>query len=164
MMALVRPTGISWPVRSAAGSVAGSPVRCAYGGPARAADEVEQRLIDLVGVGPDDRVRAAGDDGGAGVLQQRGEPLAGGLVGQHAILVAVDYQDGDADRGEIAPEVFQAGCDATEGCVGRCRDGHVEAVLPGLVADPAAAQEIYVVAAVHEGLHRRRPVSGDSRD
>src|SRR4030081_1123646 len=34
----------------------------------------------------------------------------GGLVGQDAILVSVDDQDGDADPGEIAPEVFQAGC------------------------------------------------------
>jgi hypothetical protein len=53
-------------------------------------------------------VRPARDDGGPGVLQQRGKPPAGGLVGQHAVLVAVDDQDGDADRGEIAAEVFQA--------------------------------------------------------
>ena len=78
------------------------------------ADEVEQCLVDLVGVGPDDRVRAARDDGGAGVLQQRGKPAAGGLVGQDAILVAVDDQDGDADLGQITPEVFQAGGYAAE--------------------------------------------------
>src|SRR6185437_14195047 len=87
-------------------------------GPAQVAGEVEQCPVDLVGVGPDDRVRAARDDGGAGVLQQRGKPLASGLVGQDAILVAVDDQDGDADRGEVAPEVFQAGCDAADGGVG----------------------------------------------
>jgi hypothetical protein len=126
-------------------------------------DEVEQCLVDLVGVGPDDRVRPAGDDGGAGALQQRGESPTGGLVGQHAVLVAVDDQDGNADRGEIAPEVLQAGGDAAEGGVSRRRDGHVEAVLPGLVADPAAAQEIDVVGAVHEVFHRRRPVGGDAR-
>jgi hypothetical protein len=94
----------------------------------RLADEVEQCLVDLVGVGPDDRMRPTGDDGGAGILQQRGEPSAGGLVGQDAILVSVDDQDGDADPGEIAPEVFQAGCDAPEGGVGRRGDGDVEAV------------------------------------
>src|SRR5438552_18411827 len=92
---------------------AGAPVLLSAG-PARVADEVEQCPVDLVGVGPDDRVRPACDDGGTRVLQQRGESPAGGLVGQHAVLVAVDYQDGDADRGEIAPEVFQAGCDASE--------------------------------------------------
>ena len=67
--------------------------------PARAADEVEQCLVNLVGVGPDDRVRPARDDGGAGVVQQRGKPAAGGLVGQDTILVAVDDQDRDADLG-----------------------------------------------------------------
>src|ERR1700733_7391984 len=72
----------------------------------RVADEAEQCLVDLVGVGPDDRMRPTGNDDRAGVLQQRGEPPAGGLVGQDAILVSVDDQDGDADRGEIAPEVF----------------------------------------------------------
>ena len=41
-------------------------------GPARVADEVEQCLVDLVGVGPDDRVRPARDDDGPGVGQQRG--------------------------------------------------------------------------------------------
>src|SRR5690348_14017808 len=98
----------------------------------RVADEVEQCLVDLIGVGPDDRVRAARDDGGAGVLQQRGKPAAGGLVGQNAVLVAVNDQDGDADRGQIAAEVFQAGGDAAEGGVGRRQDGDVEAVLPRL--------------------------------
>src|SRR5690349_15762725 len=83
-------------------------------GLARVADEVEQRLVDLIGVSPDDRVRAASDDGGAGVLQQRGKLAAGDLVGQDAILVAVNDQDGDADRGQIAAEVFQAGCAVTQ--------------------------------------------------
>src|SRR5229473_8173838 len=92
-------------------------------GPARVADEVEQCVVDLVGVGPDDRVRPARDDDGAGVGQQRGKPAAGGLVGQDAILVAVDDQDGNADRGQVAPEVFQAGGDAVEGGVGGRGDG-----------------------------------------
>ena len=74
-------------------------------GRARVADEVEHCPVDLVGVGPDDCVRAARDDDGAGILQQRGKPAAGGLVGQDAILVAVDNQDGNADRGEIAEVV-----------------------------------------------------------
>src|SRR5689334_20440487 len=111
-------------------------------GLARVADEVEQCLVDLIGVGPDDRVRAASDDGGAGVLQQRGKLAAGDLVAQDAILVAVNDQDGDADRGQIAAEVFQAGCDAAERGVGRRGDGDIEAVLPRLVADPVPAEEI----------------------
>jgi hypothetical protein len=65
-------------------------------------------------LGPDDRVRPARDEGGARVVQQRGQPAAGGLVGQDAILVAVDDQDGQADRDQVAPEVFQAGGDAAE--------------------------------------------------
>src|SRR5271169_91872 len=81
-------------------------------------DEVEQCLVDLVGVGPDDRVGSACDDSGAGVLQQCGEPAAGGLVGQDAVLVAVDDQDGNFDCCEVAAEVFQAGGDAAEGGVG----------------------------------------------
>src|SRR5579863_7959315 len=87
-------------------------------GPARVADEVEQGPVDLAGVGPDDGVRPARDDGEAGVVQQRGEPAAGGLMGQDAILVAVDDQDGDADRGQVRSEVFLAGGDAAEGGVG----------------------------------------------
>ena len=116
----------------------------------RVAGEVEQGLVDLVGVGPDDRVRPARDDGAAGVVQQRGEPAAGGLVGQDAILVAMDDQDGNLDSCEISPEVFPAGCDAAGGGVGRGGEGDVEAVLPRLVADPAAAQEIDVVGVVQE--------------
>src|SRR5271169_5900535 len=132
-------------------------------GPARVADEVEQCLVDLAGVGPDDRVRPACDDSGAGVLQQRGEPPAGGLVGQDAVLVAVDDQYGNLDSCEISPEVFQAGGDAADGGGGRRGQGGVEAVLPGLVADPAAAQEIDVVGVVHEVFHRGRPVGRDPR-
>src|SRR4029077_20819574 len=112
--------------------------------PPRVADEVEQCLVDLAGVGPDDRVRPARDDSGAGVLQQRGQPLAGGLVGQDAVLVAVDGQDGNFDPGQVSPEVSQAGADAADGGVSRGGDGDVEAVLPRLVADPAAAQDIDV--------------------
>jgi hypothetical protein len=41
-------------------------------------------------------------------------------------------------------------------------DGDVEAVLPRLVADPAAAEEIDVVGVVQEVFHRRRPVGGDT--
>jgi hypothetical protein len=81
-------------------------------------DEVEQYLVDLVGVGPDNRVRPARDDDGAGIAQQRGQLAAGGLVGQDTILVAVDDQDGNADRGQVGPEVFQAGGDAAQGGVG----------------------------------------------
>ena len=81
------------------------------------ADEVEQCPVDLVGVGPDDRVRPARDDHRTGISQQRGKPAAGGLVGQDAILVAVDDQDGNADRGQVGPEVFPAGRDAPEGGV-----------------------------------------------
>src|SRR5580658_610272 len=116
----------------------------------RAVDEIEKRLADLVSVGPDDRVRPARDDGGTVVLQQLRKPPAGGLVGQDAVLVSVDDQDRDADRGEIASEVFQAGCDAAESGLGRRGNGNVEAVLPCLVADPAAAKEIDVVGAVQE--------------
>jgi len=61
------------------------------------------------------------------------------------------------------PEVFQAGGDAAQGGVGRRGDGHVEAVLPRLVADPAAAQEIDVVGLVQQVFHRGRPVSRDTR-
>ena len=61
-------------------------------------DEVEHYLVDLVGVGPDDRVRAARDDDGARVAQQRGEPAGGGLVGQDAVLLP---GDGDASGPRI---------------------------------------------------------------
>src|SRR5579864_3719424 len=87
-------------------------------GPARVADEVEQGPVDLVGVGPDDGVRPTRDDGGARVVEQRGKPAAGGLVGQDTVLVALDDQDGDADRGQVCPEVFLAGGDAADGGVG----------------------------------------------
>jgi hypothetical protein len=129
----------------------------------RVADEAEQRLVHLVGVGPDDRVRAARDDSAAGVPQQRGEPAAGSLVGQDAILVSVDDQDRDADGSEVPPEVFQAGGDAAEGGGGRSGDGDVEAVLPRLVADPAAVEDIDVVGAVEEVFHRGRPIGRDTR-
>jgi hypothetical protein len=108
-------------------------------------------------------VRPARDDGAAGVLQQGGKPLAGGLVGEDAILVAVDHQDGDADLGEVCAEVFLAGGDTGEGGLGGCGDGDVEAVLPRLVADPGAAQEIDVLGVVQEVFHRGRPVGGDTR-
>ena len=85
------------------------------------ADELEQGLVDLVGVGPDDRVRPARYDDRAGVLQERGKPPAGGLVRENAVLVAVDYQDGNADRGEVGAEVFLARGDAAEGNSGAAR-------------------------------------------
>jgi NADPH:quinone reductase len=142
---------------------AASPARRAVCRPCSRGDEVEQCLVDLVGVGPDDRVRPARYDDETRVLQQRGQSPAGGLVGQHPILVAVHYQDRDVDRGQIAAEVFKACGDAAERGVGRCGDGRIKAVLPGLVADPAAVQDIDVVGAVQEVFHRRRAVSGDSR-
>jgi hypothetical protein len=85
------------------------------------ADELEQGLVDLVGVGPDDRMRSVRDEGAASVLQQGGKPPAGGLVRENAVLVAVDYQDGNADRGEVGAEVFLARGDAAEGNSGAAR-------------------------------------------
>src|SRR4029077_16972062 len=101
----MRTTGKTGRLRQPQPGSAGASVLLSAG-PARGADEVEQCLVDLVGVGPDDRVRPARDDGGAGVVQQRGQPAAGGLVGQDTILVAVNNQDRNADLGQIAPEVF----------------------------------------------------------
>ena len=145
-----------WPVRSATGSAAAS---AWPGWPMKSSSAwlTSSAWVQMIACGPPAMTVERA------LLQQRGKPLAGGLVGQDAILVAVDDQDGDADRGEVAPEVFQAGCDAAEGGVGRGGDGDVEAVLPRLVADPAAAQEIDVVGVVQEVFHRGRPVGGDPR-
>ena len=151
-------------IRPAAGSAAGSQVRSAvcqarprWPMKSSSAWLTSSAWVQMIACGPPAMTVERAFFSNAGSLP------AGGLVGQHAILVAVDDQDGNADRGEIAPEVFQAGGDAAEGGVGRRGDGDVEAVLPRLVADPAAAQEIDVVGAVHEVFHRRRPVRGDSR-
>jgi hypothetical protein len=52
------------------------------------ADQVERCLVDLVGVGPDNRVRPAGDEGGAGVVQECGKPAARGFVAEDPALNA----------------------------------------------------------------------------
>ena len=60
-------------------------------------DELQQGLVDLVGMGPGDRVRAACYADEAAVPEQRGEPDAGGLGGQDAVLVALEDKDGNVD-------------------------------------------------------------------
>jgi hypothetical protein len=60
-------------------------------------------------------------------------PVASG--GEDAVSGALHDQDGDVDPGKVAAEVVHACGDAVEGGFGRCPDGDVEAVLPGLVTD-----------------------------
>src|SRR5438270_4654278 len=57
------------------------------------AEEGEQRLVDLVGMGPGDVVRAAVDPYQPDVLDQVGEAVRGGVDGQDAVLGAVHDQD-----------------------------------------------------------------------
>src|SRR5229473_8449149 len=124
-------------------------------------DEIEEGLVDLAGVGPDDRVRPAFYDDAADVPDQGRQPVSGRLGGQDAVLAALHDQDRDVDPGQVAAEVLQPrGC-AAEGGPRRGPDGDVEAVLPGLVADVAAAEEVDVVELVEEGLRRGWPVVAD---
>ena len=74
-----------------------------------AADEVEQGGVDLGGVGPGNRVRAALDDDQPRVLDQAGQPLAGLVQGQHLVRVAVDDEDRYVDLGEVGAEVGRPG-------------------------------------------------------
>src|SRR6266536_2150739 len=58
-------------------------------------DECEEGVVDLAGVGPDDRVRAVRYHHIPGSAQQTRQPVSGGLGGQDAVLTALDDQDGD---------------------------------------------------------------------
>src|SRR6266540_231121 len=124
-------------------------------------DECEEGVVDLAGVGPDDRVRAVRYHHMPGSAQQTRQPVSGGLGGQDAVLTALDDQDGDINPREVAAEVFQRGDDVAAGGGRGCAEGRLEAVLPCLVADVAAAEEVDVVGLVEEGLGRGGPVGGD---
>src|SRR6266511_2047731 len=124
-------------------------------------DECEEGVVDLAGVGPDDRVRAVRYHHMPGSAQQTRQPVSGGLGGQDAVLTALDDQDGDINPREVAAEVFQRGDDMAAGGGRGCAEGRLEAVLPCLVADVAAAEEVDVVGLVEEGLGRGGPVGGD---
>jgi hypothetical protein len=69
-------------------------------------DEIEQRLVDLAGVGPDDRVRPAFYDDAVDVPDQGRQPVSGRLTGQDAILAALHDQDRDVDLGQVAAEIL----------------------------------------------------------
>jgi hypothetical protein len=65
-----------------------------------------------------------------------------------AILAALHDQDWAGYAGQVGAEVLQPrGGAAERGCRG-CPDGDVEAVLPGLVTGPGAAEQIDVVRPV----------------
>ena len=97
----------------------------------------------------------------AGIGQHDGQAVPGCAGRHYPILSALHDQDRDCDAGNIGPEVFPP-CGRT--ALGR-RSGHLdrdlEAVLPGLVADAAAAEEVDVVVAVQVCLDRGRPVKSE---
>src|SRR5215831_16876783 len=80
--------------------------------PVSAAQEVEQRGVDLAGVGPGDRVRAALDHGELHVADQAGQPLGGLVQRQHQVGIAVQHQYRHIDRGQVGAEVGGPGADA----------------------------------------------------
>src|SRR5580704_2491476 len=133
-----------WPVASAD--------CCLFG------EEVEEGGVDDVGVSPGDVVRAALDRDERQVLDQGGQPGGGGRVGQDPVGVAVDEQGRDVDLGQVGAEVGQPRVHAGVGGVRGGADGDDEAVLPGLVADPGAAQHVGVVEVVQEVLEVGGPV------
>src|SRR4029077_15635593 len=100
-----------------------------------------------------------GDDGE--VLDEAGESLGRVGVGQDAVGGAVDEQGGHGGHGEGVAEVGQPGVDAGVGGMGGGRDGDIEAVLPRLVADPGAGEDVDVVEVVEEVLEVGRSVSDD---
>ena len=80
---------------------------------------------------------------------------------EDAVGVAVDQQDRDVDHGQVVAEVGQPGVDAGVGgmCGGGERD--IEAVLPRLIADPGAGEDVDVVGVVEEALEVGGSVSDD---
>jgi hypothetical protein len=70
-------------------------------------------------------------------------------------------QDRDGNAAEIRAEVLPPRGRAAQRRGRGYADGSVEAVLPCLVADPAAAEQVDVVVLVEVGLDSRRPVGGE---
>src|SRR5580704_9997286 len=104
---------------------------------------------------PDDRVRTLRYHSKAGVSQQRGQAVPGGTGWHDPVLIALHDQDGNGDPGNVSAEILRPGSCTAE-CRGRRHpDGSVEAVLPRLVTDPAAAEQVNVVIPVQVGLDCR---------
>ena len=110
-------------------------------------------------VRPGDGVRAAFDHDEGQAADQRGQPVAGELDGQDAVLVALDDQDRDVEAGDIGTEVGLSRSGRTPPRrSARAGDGDVEAGLERLVGDQRAAVDVHVVKVVEEPLEPGRPV------
>jgi len=112
-------------------------------------------------VRPDDRVRAFRYHCKARIGQQNGQPVPGGAGRHDPVLSALHDQDRDGNAGNVSTEVFPPRDRAAQRRGRGHPDGGVEAVLPRLVADPAAAEQVEVVVPVQVRLDSRRAVGGE---
>src|SRR2546428_4004445 len=125
------------------------------------AEEGEQRLVDLVGMGPGDVVRAAVDPYQPDVLDQVGEAVRGGVDGQDTVLGTVHDQHRYVDLGQVTAEVGLPGVHAGVRGVRRRAGRHDEARVPRLIADPGGGELVDVVEVVEELLEVGVPVLDD---
>src|SRR6516225_1865540 len=107
---------------------------------------------------PDDRVRAFWYHDLAGISQQNSQAVPGGGRRHDPVLGALYDQDRDGDAGKISAKVFPPRQGAAQRRRRGHRDGDVEAVLPRLVADLAAADQVEVVVLVQVRLDGRGAV------
>lgn len=97
----------------------------------------------------------------AAICQHDGQAVPAGVGPHYPVLSALHDHDRDGDARNIGPEVFlPCGRTALDRRRGHL-DSNMEAVLPGLVADAAAAEEVDVVVAVQVCLDRGRPVKSE---
>ena len=93
--------------------------------------------------------------------QQGGQAVPGGATRHHPVPLPQHDQDRDGDAIQVSAEVFVPRRRAAQRRGRRYADGGVEAVLPGLVADAAAAEQVDVVVPVQVGLDGRRTVGAN---
>jgi hypothetical protein len=113
-----------------------------------ARDEAQQRLVDLVGVGPQQSVRGAVDLDVVGVRDQVPESSAGDVDGQDPVGAAVQdqrRQTGGADGLGVGAEVLDPARDDGVRRDGSADGGGVPARADDVLADPRPEGLVEVV-------------------
>src|SRR5271166_2062585 len=128
-------------------------VGCAWQPASLLLEEVLECVIDLIGVRPGDRVRAAFDREQLHVRDEPGQTPACVRERQDPVSVALDYEHRNVDPRQVGTEVGFPRRDA-----GDCRDGgrcrrDVPACPVRLVAHQRAAENVHVVEVVQKALH-----------
>src|SRR5690242_11066622 len=84
-------------------------------------EEIQQRLVDLYGMGPADTVRSAFDDHELRVVDEPGQALPRSVVRKNTVLITLNDQRRHVDFRQVTAKIGQPRSYAIQRALSRCK-------------------------------------------